>query len=90
MIKKWDEGNFYNLKIFIDMDKKTNEIIVHLINAKGERKHIPYSESIELGKLIKEGKSEEYYADLDWYLSHGYVKMEDAVKRIEGQNGNMV
>lgn len=67
--------------------KRHNEYIVHLINAKGERKHLTYSESIELENLIKEGKSEEYYADLDWYLSHGYVKMEDAIKRIE-DNGN--
>ena len=72
------------------MKKKSDEYIVHLINAKGERIHIPYSESVKLDRLIKEGKSEEYYADLDWYLSHGYVKMEDAIKRIEGQNGNMV
>ena len=72
------------------MENKSDEKIVHLINAKGERIHIPYSESVKLDRLIKEGKSEEYYADLDWYFSHGYVKMEDAIKRIEGQNGNMV
>lgn len=76
--------------IFISMKNKSGEYIVHLINAKGERKHIPYSESVELERLIKEGKSEEYYADLDWYLSHGYVKLEDARKRIEGQNGNII
>lgn len=62
------------------------EYIVHLINAKGERLHIPYSESIKLDKLIEEGKSERYYADVEWYLSHGYVKMEDAIKRIESQD----
>lgn len=67
---------------------ENKEYISHLINEKGERLHIPYSEEIKLKKLIKEGKSERYFADLDWYLSHGYVKMEDAIKRIEN-NGNM-
>ena len=65
----------------------SKEILSHLINEKGERIHIPYSEEIKLNKLIAEGESERYYADLDWYLSHGYVKMEDAVRRIESNNG---
>ncbi len=76
--------------IFIGMEKNSDEKKVHLINAKGERLHIPYSESVKLDKLIKEGKSEEYYGDVEWYLSNGYVKMEDAIKRIESQNGTMV
>lgn len=67
----------------------SKEYIVHLINEKGDRLHISYSKSLELDKLIQEGKSEKYYPDVDWYLSHGYVKMEDAVKRIE-KNGSMV
>lgn len=70
--------------------KKIDEYIVHLINEKGNRLHLPYSESIKLNKLIEEGKSEKYHADVEWYLSHGYVKMEDAIKRIESQNDNMV
>ena len=70
------------------MKDELNEYTLHFINAKGERKQLPYSEAVKLEKLIKEGKSEPFYADLDWYLSHGYVKMEDAVKRIEG-NGSM-
>lgn len=65
------------------MKNKSDEYIVHLINAKGERKHIPYSESLELERLIKEGKSEEYYADLDWYLSHGYITGEQMWREIE-------
>lgn len=64
------------------------EYISHLINEKGERLHIPYSEETKLHKLIKEGKSERYFADLNWYLSHGYVKMEEAIRRIEDQLQN--
>ena len=67
--------------------KKTSEYMVHLINAKGERKHLTYSESKELDNLIKEGKSEEYYADLDWYLSHGYITGEQMWNEIE--NGSI-
>ena len=69
------------------MENKSDEIIVHLINAKGERIHIPYSESVKLDRLIKEGKSEEYYADLDWYLSHGYITGEQMWSEIE--NGSL-
>lgn len=64
------------------------EYISHLINDKGKRLHIPYSDEIKLNKLIKEGKRERFFADLDWYLSHGYVKMEDAISRIERQIQN--
>ncbi len=68
------------------MEKKSDVKIVHLINTKGERLHIRFSESVHLEHLIKEGKSEAYYADLEWYLSHGYSKLEDIRKRIESQN----
>lgn len=67
--------------------KNSDEYIVHLINAKGERKHIPYSESVKLDKLIEEGKSEEYYADVEWYLSHGYIIGEQMWNEIE--NGSL-
>lgn len=66
---------------------KSDEYTVHLINAKGERKHIPYSESVKLDKLIEEGKSEPYYADLEWYLSHGYVTIKQMRNEIE--NGSL-
>lgn len=69
------------------MKNKSDEKIVHLINAKGERIHIPYSESVKLDRLFKEGKSEEYYADLDWYLSHGYIALEQMRRDIE--NGSL-
>lgn len=67
--------------------KKTDEYIVHLINEKGERLHIPYSESIKLKKLIEEGKSDKYYADVEWYLSHGYITLEQMWNEIE--NGSL-
>ena len=41
------------------------EYISHLINDKGKRLHISYSDEIKLNKLIKEGKSERFFADLD-------------------------
>ena len=68
------------------MNKENGEILVHLINAKGERLHIPYSESLKLEQLAKEGKCEKYYADLDWYLSHGYVTSEQMWSEIESGN----
>lgn len=67
--------------------KKTDEYIVHLINEKGERLHIPYSESIKLKKRIEEGKSDKYYADVEWYLSHGYITLEQMWNEIE--NGSL-
>ncbi len=74
--------------IFIGMEKNSDEKKVHLINAKGERLHIPYSESVKLDKLIKEGKSEEYYGDVEWYLSHGYKTLEQMRNNIE--NGSLL
>lgn len=69
------------------MDKNTDEYIVHLKNAKGERIHVPYSESVQLDKLITESKSEEYYADVEWYLSHGYITITQMRNEIE--NGGL-
>lgn len=64
-----------------------NEYTLHLINAKGERMQLPYSEAVKLDRLIEEGKSEPFYADLDWYLSHGYITGEQMWREIE--NGNI-
>ena len=35
--------------------------------------------------MLKDGKYDEYYLDVDWYLASGYVTIEEARKRIEGQ-----
>ena len=37
----------------------------------------------EFVKLITEGKSEEYYADVEWYLSHGYITITQMRNEIE-------
>ena len=58
---------------------------MYLITEKAETLHIPSSETVEIDRLAEDGKNEKYYFDIDWYLSHGYVKLEDAIKRIEGR-----
>jgi hypothetical protein len=35
--------------------------------------------------MLKDGKYDEYYLDVDWYLASGYVTIEEARERIEGQ-----
>lgn len=69
------------------MNNELREYSVHLINEKGERKHISYSESVQLDNLIKEGQSEEYFADVEWYLTHGYMTIEQMRNKIE--NGDL-
>jgi len=34
--------------------------------------------------MLNEKINNDYNIDVDWYLSHGYMKWEDAIKEIEG------
>ena len=57
---------------------------VHLISITGEKiaiSHKVFNDS----EMLKDGKYDEYYLDVDWYLASGYVTIEEARKRIEGQ-----
>ena len=57
---------------------------VHLISITGEKIAIPHKDFND-SEMLKDGKYDEYYLDVDWYLASGYVTIEEARKRIEGQ-----
>jgi hypothetical protein len=57
---------------------------VHLISITGEKIAIPHKVFND-SEMLKDGKYDEYYLDVDWYLASGYVTIEEARKRIEGQ-----
>ena len=58
---------------------------VHLINEVGHRIEVESCE-YEDNQLLKENKYSNYYIDVDWYLTNGYITLEDAINFIE--NGN--
>jgi hypothetical protein len=57
---------------------------VHLISITGEKIAIPHKVFND-SEMLKDGKYDEYYLDVDRYLASGYVTIEEARKRIEGQ-----
>lgn len=57
---------------------------VHLISITGEKIAIPHKVFND-SEMLKDVKYDEYYLDVDWYLASGYVTIEEARKRIEGQ-----
>lgn len=58
----------------------------HLINEYGDRvtiqRTLPLNEEI---KKLNESTNSNFHLDIEWYLSNGYVKLEDAIKRIESR-----
>ena len=56
----------------------------HLINNKGE-KLVVETREFNISQQNGDGKYDEFYLDVDWYLANGYSKAEDMFKRIEGQ-----
>lgn len=58
----------------------------HLINEYGDRvtiqRTLPLDEEI---KKLNESTNSNFHLDIEWYLSNGYVKLEDAIKRIESR-----
>ena len=59
----------------------------HLINEYGDRvtiqRTLPLDEEI---KKLNESTNSNFHLDIEWYLSNGYVKLEDAIKRIESKS----
>jgi hypothetical protein len=49
---------------------------IHLINEDGNKKVV---DSDMLNEMI----NNDYNIDVNWYLSHGYMKFEDVTKEIE-------
>ena len=60
------------------MDKK-----IHLINKDGKRKVVEHSEFMS-SQLLAENKFSDYEVDINWYLSNGYMTLEEMRKIIEG------
>jgi hypothetical protein len=57
----------------------------HLINEHGDRKVVETRNADEEIQRLNERTNSSYYLDMDWYLSNGYVPIEEARKRIEVQ-----
>lgn len=58
---------------------------VHLINEIGHKIEVESSEFMN-DQLLNENKYSNYNIDVEWYLSNGYMTLEDMRKSIE--NGN--
>ena len=61
---------------------------VHLINKEGKTKVVEHSEFMD-SQLLTENKFSDYEVDVNWYLSNGYMTLEDMRKSIEG-NSNTI
>lgn len=56
----------------------------HLINEKGE-KLVVDTRDFNISQQNGDGKYDDYEVDVNWYLSNGYMTLEDMRKSIEGQ-----
>ena len=57
----------------------------HLINEHGDRQVVETRNADEEIQRLNESTNSTYHLDVDWYLTNGYVTIEDARRRIEGQ-----
>ena len=59
--------------------------MTHLINEYGDRQVVETRNADEEIRRLNESTNSTYYLNVDWYLANGYVTIEEARKRIEGQ-----
>ena len=57
----------------------------HLINEHGDRQVVETRNADEEIQRLNESTNSTYHLDVDWYLANGYVTIEEARRRIEGQ-----
>lgn len=57
----------------------------HLINEHGDRQVVETRNADVEIRRLNENTNSTYHIDLDWYLANGYVTIEEARRRIEGQ-----
>ena len=57
----------------------------HLINEHGDRQVVETRNADEEIRRLNESTNSTYHLDVDWYLANGYVTIEEARRRIEGQ-----
>lgn len=55
---------------------------IHLINDIGEKLIVEHREFVG-NQLLTENKYSNYHIDVNWYLSNGYMTLEDMKKSIE-------
>lgn len=55
---------------------------IHLINNIGDKLVVEHQEFIE-NQLLTENEYSNYHIDVNWYLSNGYMTLEDVKKSIE-------
>jgi hypothetical protein len=60
---------------------------IHLISKTGEKIAVPHKEFND-SEMLKDGKYDEYYIDVDWYMANGYSRAEDMFRRIESGYGS--
>ena len=56
---------------------------IHLINKAGKKKVVEHSEFMD-DQLLTPNKFSDYEVDVNWYLSNGYMTLEDMRKSVEG------
>ena len=57
----------------------------HLINEHGDRQVVETGNADEEIRRLDVSTNSTCYLDVDWYLANGYVTIEEARRRIEGQ-----
>ena len=57
-----------------------------LINENGDKQVVSWEEAEKARRDLMESTGSSYYVDVDWYLSHGYMRIEDARKDFDNRN----
>ena len=68
-------------------EKRIMDKNIHLISKTGEKIAVPHKEFND-SEMLKDGKYDEYYIDVDWYMANGYSRAEDMFRRIESGYGS--
>ena len=61
---------------------------IHLINEFGDKKVVESADLEKEQKHLNENTNSTYGLDVNWYLTHGYMTLEDMRKSIEAEDGN--
>lgn len=61
----------------------TNRTEIHVVTKSGEKKVVSRKEYKASQEVINKDNNSEYVFDVDWYLSHGCVTLNQMIKNIE-------
>lgn len=65
--------------------EKINFMKIHLINEFGDKRAVESAVLEKEQKRLNENTNSTYSLDVNWYLSNGYMTLEDMRKSIEQQ-----